>query len=110
MLPYFLYEARTEPELISRAETVLGYAWTPVSVALISLSSILGIIVSLSTFLVISVTSSLTYTVIGHIKTLIVLACGVFLFGDAMDSKKLSGIAIAMVNPGQLRGRHIHPC
>lgn len=70
---------------------------------LITLSSLLGIVVSLSTFLVISVTSSLTYTVIGHIKTLVVLSAGVLIFGDTMDVKKLSGIAIAMVNPTPAR-------
>lgn len=77
-------------------DTVLGYSWTALSAGLVFLSCLLGILVSLSTFLVISVTSSLTYTVIGHIKTIIVLACGVFFFGDDMDPKKFSGIVIAM--------------
>lgn len=53
--------------------------------------------VSLSTFLVIGATSSLTYNVVGHIKTVIILMGGCMFFGDEMPLKKLAGISIAML-------------
>ena len=46
------------------ADTVLGYTFTPGSVAAIAVSSVLGLLVNLSTFLVIGATSSLTYNVV----------------------------------------------
>lgn len=53
--------------------------------------------VSLSTFLVIGATSSLTYNVVGHIKTVIILMGGCMFFGDEMPLKKLAGISVAML-------------
>lgn len=44
--------------------TILGYHYTPAAVAAIILSAVLGLLVSLSTFLVIGCTSSLTYNVV----------------------------------------------
>lgn len=77
-------------------DTILGYHYGPASVAAIVVSSILGLLVNLSTFLVIGATSSLTYNVVGHVKTVIILTGGVVFFGDAMPSKKLGGILVAM--------------
>jgi solute carrier family 35 protein E3 len=83
--------------LLNRAEdTILGYNYTPAAVGAILFSSVLGLLVSLSTFLVIGVTSSLTYNVVGHLKTVIILTGGCLFFGDEMPLKKLAGIAIAM--------------
>lgn len=50
-------------------DTVLGYSYTTAAVAAILLSAVLGILVSLSTFLVIGALSSLTYNIVGE-------ACG----------------------------------
>jgi len=76
--------------------TLLGFRYTPSTVAAILVSSLLGLFVSLSTFLVIGATSSLTYNVVGHIKTLIILSGGCIFFGDALPPKKLVGVGIAM--------------
>jgi hypothetical protein len=46
--------------------TLLGYTYTWGSVLAIFISSALGLLVSLSTFLVIGATSSLTYNVVGR--------------------------------------------
>ena len=46
-------------------DTLLGYDFTPHSVVAILISAALGLAVSLSTFLVIGATSSLTYNVVG---------------------------------------------
>ncbi|KIZ07727.1 Solute carrier family 35 member E3 [Monoraphidium neglectum] len=77
--------------------TLLGYHYTPAAVAAILLSAVLGLLVSLSTFLVIGATSSLTYNVVGHVKTVLILTGGCLMFGDTMPPKKLAGIGIAMV-------------
>ena len=50
-------------------DTLLGFLYTPGCVAAIALTAVLGLIVSLSTFLVIGATSSVTYNVVGHVKT-----------------------------------------
>lgn len=49
--------------------TVLGFPYSVGSVTAIVTSALLGILVSLSTFLVIGATSSLTYNIVGHAKT-----------------------------------------
>lgn len=77
-------------------DTLLGFDYTPAAVAAIAISAVLGLLVSLSTFLVIGATSSLTYNVVGHVKTVIILAGGCLFFGDEMPPKKLAGISVAM--------------
>jgi len=76
--------------------TILGYPYSFWSVAAIFVSAVLGLMVNLSTFLVIGATSSLTYNVVGHVKTVIILTGGVVFFGDSMSSKKFVGILMAM--------------
>lgn len=76
--------------------TLLGYKYTPMAVAAIIISALLGLLVSLSTFLVIGCTSSLTYNVVGHIKTVLILTGGCVFFGDEMPPKKLLGVCVAM--------------
>ncbi|EFJ46455.1 hypothetical protein VOLCADRAFT_105593 [Volvox carteri f. nagariensis] len=89
--------------------TVLGYSYRPAAVAAIVVSGLLGLLVSLSTFLVIGATSSLTYNVVGHSKTVkkeegsvnfaarvLILAGGCLIFGDSMPWKRLLGIAVTM--------------
>ncbi|KAL6744932.1 triose-phosphate transporter family-domain-containing protein [Haematococcus lacustris] len=80
----------------SPSDTLLGYEYSWGAAAAILLSSALGLGVSLSTFLVIGATSSLTYNVVGHLKTLIILTGGCMFFGDQMPPKKLLGVGIAM--------------
>ena len=76
--------------------TLLGYQYSSAAIVAIAVSAGLGLLVSLSTFLVIGATSSLTYNVVGHIKTVIILMGGCMFFGDQMPLKKLAGISIAM--------------
>eukprot|EP00882_Tetradesmus_deserticola_P010725 GHRQ01011326.1.p1 GENE.GHRQ01011326.1~~GHRQ01011326.1.p1 ORF type:complete len:302 (+),score=107.75 GHRQ01011326.1:144-1049(+) len=77
-------------------KTILSYQYTPAAVAVIFVSAVLGLLVSLSTFLVIGCTSSLTYNVVGHLKTVIILTGGCMFFGDEMPPKKLLGVGVAM--------------
>ncbi|KIY96905.1 Solute carrier family 35 member E3 [Monoraphidium neglectum] len=76
--------------------TILGYVFTPAAVAWIAASSALGLVVTLSTFLFIGATSSLTYNVVGHLKTLLIVAAGVLFFGEELGLKKGVGLATAL--------------
>ncbi|GLC59056.1 hypothetical protein PLESTB_001438600 [Pleodorina starrii] len=76
--------------------TVLGFPYSPPSVIAIVISALLGVLVSVSTFLVIGKTSSLTYNVVGHSKTVLILAGGCLLFGESMPVKRLMGIVVTL--------------
>ena len=64
-------------------DTLLGYPYSMASLAAIAASSVLGLAVSLTTFLVIGSTSSLTYNLCGHLKTVTILAGGCLFFGES---------------------------
>jgi solute carrier family 35 protein E3 len=80
--------------------TLLGFTYSFQCILAIVISAILGVLVSLSTFLVIGSTSSLSYNIIGHLKTVIILSGGVLFFEDVMGWKRLAGICIAMAGIG----------
>ena len=71
-------------------DTLLGYPYSMASLAAIAASSVLGLAVSLTTFLVIGSTSSLTYNLCGHLKTVTILAGGCLFFGEG-SSLSLAG-------------------
>ncbi len=77
--------------------TLLAYKFTLGSIMAIAVSTVLGLLVSVSTFLVIGATSSLTYNIVGHLKTVVILTGGCLMFGDIMTMQKLSGILVSMV-------------
>ena len=56
--------------------TVLGYDYTPLAVAAILTTAVLGLLVSLSTFLVIGATSSVTFNVVRDAAQLLSCAAG----------------------------------
>ncbi|KAL0051948.1 hypothetical protein WJX82_005190 [Trebouxia sp. C0006] len=91
VLPIGLFEALPD------AHTLMGFKYTLTSVTAIAVSSVLGLLVSLSTFLVIGATSSLTYNIVGHLKTVTILTGGCLIFGDTMTVSKLAGVTLAMV-------------
>lgn len=76
--------------------TILGYAFTTRAVTWILISSALGLVVTLSTFLFIGATSSLTYNVVGHLKTILIVSAGMLFFGEDMGLKKGLGLAVAL--------------
>ena len=89
--PIGLFEANIDSRFL------MGYRYTIPSVIAIATSSLLGLLVSLSTLLVIGATSSLTYNIVGHVKTVIILAGGVLIFGDSLSVSKAAGVVIAMI-------------
>jgi len=75
---------------------------------LVIFSGCIGLLVSLSTFLLIKETSPLTYNIVGHAKTICILVSGVVFFEDKITSKKFIGIVVAlsgMIWYGQIKLR-----
>jgi solute carrier family 35 protein E3 len=80
--------------------TLLGYHYTTAAVCAIVISAVCGVLVSITTFLVIGTTSSLTFNVVGHIKTILILSGGCIFFDDTMPWKKALGVALSMSGIG----------
>ncbi|GKB63561.1 hypothetical protein Tco_0919747 [Tanacetum coccineum] len=66
----------------------------------IVLSCLISVSVNFSTFLVIGKTSPVTYQVLGHLKTCLVLAFGYVLLHDPFSWRNILGILIAVVGMG----------
>lgn len=63
----------------------------------IVLSCLISVSVNFSTFLVIGKTSPVTYQVLGHLKTCLVLAFGYVLLRDPFSWRNIFGILIAVI-------------
>lgn len=72
------------------------FHYTFQAVGMITASAILGVLVTFSTFLVIENTSPLTYAIVGHVKTVVILVGGALIFNDHISAVKLAGIVIAL--------------
>lgn len=65
--------------------------------AFIIISCLISVSVNFSTFLVIGKTSPVTYQVLGHLKTCLVLAFGYILLHDPFDWRNILGILVALI-------------
>ncbi|KAL8057618.1 hypothetical protein ABFX02_04G195200 [Erythranthe guttata] len=81
-------------------QNVFYYNYSPLVVGFIVLSCLIAVFVNFSTFLVIGKTSPVTYQVLGHLKTCLVLAFGYTLLHDPFTSRNIVGILIAIVGMG----------
>lgn len=68
--------------------------------AFIILSCIISVSVNFSTFMVIGKTSPVTYQVLGHLKTCLVLAFGYTLLHDPFTIRNIIGILVAIIGMG----------
>jgi len=59
-------------------------------------SSVLAFLVNLSIFLVIGKTSPVTYNVLGHFKLCVILSLGFVFFGQLIDWRNLTGVAVTL--------------
>lgn len=66
----------------------------------IVLSCLIAVSVNFSTFLVIGKTSPVTYQVLGHLKTCLVLGFGYTLLHDPFTARNIIGILIAILGMG----------
>nr|GMD15889.1 UDP-xylose transporter 1 [Ipomoea batatas] len=66
-------------------------------IGFIALSCLIAVSVNFSTFLVIGKTSPVTYQVLGHLKTCLVLGFGYTLLHDPFTARNIIGILVAIV-------------
>ncbi|KAK9168793.1 hypothetical protein Syun_000933 [Stephania yunnanensis] len=81
-------------------QNVFAYKYSPVVLAFIILSCLISVSVNFSTFLVIGKTSPVTYQVLGHLKTCLVLAFGYTLLHDPFTERNIIGILVAIFGMG----------
>ena len=67
---------------------------------IILLSSCMGLLLNWSMFLIIGSTSPLTFNVVGHLKTVLVIIGGIVFFGDTMPPKKALSLLVAAAGIG----------
>ncbi|KAJ8437278.1 hypothetical protein Cgig2_010103 [Carnegiea gigantea] len=78
-------------------QNVFAFKYTSQVLFFIILSCLISVSVNFSTFLVIGKTSPVTYQVLGHLKTCLVLAFGYVLLRDPFSWRNILGILIALV-------------
>eukprot|EP00850_Spirogloea_muscicola_P001309 SM000005S17106 [mRNA] locus=s5:184491:186874:+ [translate_table: standard] len=76
---------------------VFKFDYTTLVVFFILLSCLISVSVNFSTFLVIGKTSPVTYQVLGHLKTCLVLAFGYILLKNPFSWRNIAGIFLAML-------------
>ncbi|KAL8144511.1 hypothetical protein V2J09_017543 [Rumex salicifolius] len=77
-------------------ENVFAFNYTTQVLVFIILSCMISVSVNFSTFLVIGKTSPVTYQVLGHLKTCLVLAFGYTLLHDPFSWRNILGILVAL--------------
>ncbi|XP_062081598.1 UDP-xylose transporter 3 [Humulus lupulus] len=78
-------------------KNVFAFKYTPQVLFFIVLSCLISVSVNFSTFLVIGKTSPVTYQVLGHLKTCLVLTFGYVLLRDPFSWRNILGILVAVV-------------
>ncbi|XP_076928406.1 UDP-xylose transporter 1-like [Bidens hawaiensis] len=81
-------------------QNVFAFKYSPLVLGFIILSCVIAVSVNFSTFLVIGKTSPVTYQVLGHLKTCLVLGFGYTLLHDPFTEKNIIGILVAIVGMG----------
>lgn len=78
-------------------QNVFAFKYTQQVLVFIILSCLISVSVNFSTFLVIGKTSPVTYQVLGHLKTCLVLGFGYVLLHDPFSWRNVLGILIALM-------------
>ncbi|XP_015693672.1 UDP-xylose transporter 3-like isoform X2 [Oryza brachyantha] len=78
-------------------QNVFAFKYTSKILVFIILSCLISVSVNFSTFLVIGKTSPVTYQVLGHLKTCIILGFGYVLFHDPLNWRNILGILLALL-------------
>ncbi|KAF2300608.1 hypothetical protein GH714_014472 [Hevea brasiliensis] len=81
-------------------KNVFAYKYSSIVLAFIILSCLISVAVNFSTFMVIGKTSPVTYQVLGHLKTCLVLAFGYTLLHDPFAVRNIIGILVAIFGMG----------
>lgn len=78
-------------------ESIWYYHFTPNNLSIISITGFFGFLVNISIFLVIGRSSPLSYNILGHCKTVVVLLSDFILFGRPFTFKSTSGIVLTLI-------------
>lgn len=81
-------------------DNVFAFKYNVTVIFFIALSCIISVSVNFSTFLVIGKTSPVTYQVLGHLKTCLVLGFGYVLLKNPFSWRNICGIGIAVIGMG----------
>ena len=84
-----LYEAN--------AHSLIYFEWSTGVIFAIAGSAVLSVGVNLAILMLLGATSAVTYNVVGHFKTVLILSGSWIMLGYPLDAKNLGGIAIALV-------------
>jgi len=77
-------------------DTFLTYQWSAPMVRDVLISCFFALLVNITNYEVLGKTSPLTYQVLGHVKTILILFLGFLVFGKESNARELTGIAIAL--------------
>ena len=75
---------------------LMNYQYTYGVVGRISMSCCFALGVNISNYMVLGKTSPLTYQVLGHLKTVLILILGVVIFHKEIDYQNVLGVMVAM--------------
>lgn len=75
---------------------LMAYQYTPGALFRILLSCVFALGVNISNYVVLGKTSPLTYQVLGHLKTILILVLGVVMFNKPIIMNNLIGVVVAM--------------
>lgn len=78
-------------------ESIWYYHFTPNNLSIISVTGFFGFLVNISIFLVIGRSSPLSYNILGHCKTVVVLLSDYILFGRPFTFKSTFGIVLTLI-------------
>ncbi len=77
--------------------SIWNYDFQPTSLAVISLTGCIAFLVNVSIFLVIGKSSAVSYNILGHCKTVMVLLSDYVLFGRPATVKSSAGIVLTLI-------------
>ena len=75
---------------------VTQYAWTPAAAAVLGASCAVAVLVNVSQFMCLGRFSAVTFQVLGHTKTVLVLLISWLALREPMSGRKLLGMALAV--------------
>mmetsp|Transcript_10646 Transcript_10646/g.44387 ORF Transcript_10646/g.44387 Transcript_10646/m.44387 type:complete len:258 (-) Transcript_10646:414-1187(-) len=82
--------------MVKDPNAIWSFPFNPLNSSLIFLTGLIAFLVNVSIFLVIGKSSALTYNILGHGKTCVIILSDFILFGRPLDVKGISGVALAL--------------
>eukprot|EP01064_Diplonema_japonicum_P015342 TRINITY_DN2305_c0_g2_i1.p1 TRINITY_DN2305_c0_g2~~TRINITY_DN2305_c0_g2_i1.p1 ORF type:complete len:335 (+),score=19.93 TRINITY_DN2305_c0_g2_i1:55-1059(+) len=74
----------------------MNFTYTPVATLLLLCSGFAAFLINFTLFVIVGKTSPVTYQVVGHIKTILVIICGFLFFAAPVHMRNVVGMAVAM--------------